>query len=265
MTTRRPRSNNPQQTPRAGAGSSAPRSVDASAYSRSAYGSRGSSRVAASGLGSQQARSARSGGSVRSSRTFMQPGSAQVMPSPSSSARPNGRPGNPASTTSLAPRSASDIAQYSRNGGNYGNGAQNNGKKRKSVNDTKKRMSKGTKIGIAVLLVLLAVLVGGVIGFYKFISSVNSELAGGKSEEEIMAIQDSLVPLSATPSLPRARSLAPTSRKSTRLPLSPVIASTPSSILRGLTSQRSASSTRIRSRSSIPTTPRSTASPTASG
>jgi len=205
MTTRRPRSNNPQHTPRAGAGSSAPRSVDASAYSRSAYGSRGSSRAVASGGGSQQARSTvpngnsrppravQPNGSTRPSHASMQSGGTQVMPPSSGSARPSARAKHPTSITAMAPRPTSDVAQYSRNGGNYGNGAQNNGKKRKSVNEPKKRMSKGTKIGIIVLLVLLAVLIGGVIGFYKFISSVNNELAGGKSEEELLAIQDSLV------------------------------------------------------------------------
>ena len=96
----------------------------------------------------------------------------------------------------MAPRPTSDIAQYSRNGGNCGNGVQNNGdkgKRRNSVKEPKKRMSKGTKISIIVLGVLLAILIGGGIAFYKFVSSVNSELAGGKSEEEMLAIQDSLV------------------------------------------------------------------------
>lgn len=208
MTTRRPRSNNPQHTPRAGAGSSAPRSVDASAYSRSAYGSRGSSRVAASGLGSQQARSTvpngnsrppravQPNGSTRPSHASTQPSGAQVVPPPSALARPSVGAKHPTGTTAMAPRSSSEAAQYSRNSSNYGNGGRNGGGKngkRKSVNQPKKRMSKGTKISIIVLLVLLAVLIGGVIGFYKFISSVNNELAGGKSEEELLAIQDSLV------------------------------------------------------------------------
>lgn len=111
-------------------------------------------------------------------------------------ARPNVATRRPSSITAIAPRQSADVAQYSRHGGNYGNGANGgdgNGKKRKSIKEPKKRMSKGTKISIIVLLVLLAVLIGGVIGFYKFISSVNNELAGGKSEEELLAIQDSLV------------------------------------------------------------------------
>lgn len=106
----------------------------------------------------------------------------------------------PASLAVRASNGASaDAAQYSRNSGNYGHGGSRgsgNSKKgvsRRSTKPPRKKMSKGTKIGIITLLILLAILGGSVFGFYKFVGSVNDELVSGKTEEEMLAIQDSLI------------------------------------------------------------------------
>lgn len=211
MVTRRSRSSNSQHTPDMGTNHDAVRGVITSGHGHSPYGSRSSSRAAApraaaSSGDNQPPRVASSGSVARPSRAPLPDDGAQVnraasfARTSSGSARPSVRSGNPTSTTALTSRPSSEAAQYSRSSGNYGNGSRNEGGKsgkRKSVNEPKKRMSKGTKIGIVVLIVLLAILIGGGFGFYKFIGSVNDELAGGKSEEELLAIQDSLVPLSA--------------------------------------------------------------------
>lgn len=160
MVSRRTRSRNSQYTPRTGADRNTARGASASDYGRSTYGRKSAPRVA--------------------------PNDARAK--------------LPARTTQIAPRPASDAAQYSRSSGNYGNGGHgNNGQrksvKRRSVKESRKRLnlSKGTKVSVIVLAILLAILIGGGIVFYKFISSVNDELVGGKSEEEMLAIQDSLV------------------------------------------------------------------------
>lgn len=204
MVTRRSRSNNSRHMPETGANGDAVRGAGVPERSRQTGGSRGASRAdstraAVPGNNGQLSRAALPNNGTRVPHASSPESRAQVNRAVSSarpssgSARPSVRSGNPASTTALASRPPSEAAQYSRNSGNYGNGGRNEGGKRKSVNQPKKSMSKGTKISIIVLLVLLAILGGSVFGFYKFISSLNNELVGGKSEEELLAIQDSLV------------------------------------------------------------------------
>ena len=185
MVTRRSRSNN-------NLNNQGPSAVNGGAHGSGRPGSNRASREAADPVRSASARPAVSRQSTAPRSVSRQdPSTHRVAANPA-------RPGLPAQTTALAPRQSAETAQYSRNSGNYGNGgngvgSSKSGVTRRSTKPPRKRMSKGTKIGVTVLLVLSLLLGGGVFAFYKFISSVNDELVGGKSEEEIMAIQDSLV------------------------------------------------------------------------
>lgn len=217
MVSRKPRSNDSQHTPGSGANRGASRGGRASDYSRASYGSDRSSRSASPHTAAQRSANSRPSaprqGSVRPAGTRPMP-SRSVSPSsapsgvrgvkPSAAPRGNARPASgtseyklPVRTAGAATKPTTELAQYSRQSGNYGAGNTGNksgkGVTRRGAKPPRERMSKGTKISLIVLAVLLVLLIGGGFAFYKFISSVNAELAGGKSEEEILAIQDSLV------------------------------------------------------------------------
>ena len=67
--------------------------------------------------------------------------------------------------------------QYSRNGAQY---------------QAKKKGGTGKKVAIAVLIVLLLAVIGAAIATYVYISGLNQDLRGGKTDEELAAIDQQL-------------------------------------------------------------------------
>ena len=71
-----------------------------------------------------------------------------------------------------------NIQQYSRNGGQYQSG--------------KKKMSTGKKVAIALLIILVLAVAGAAVATKLYIDSVNTDLRGDKSDQELAAIDQQL-------------------------------------------------------------------------
>ncbi len=132
-----------------------------------------SARAVRSAKAAQSGRIASRGAAEQFSR-----GGQQASPSAYRSAYTPGSQGRSANTAYSRQSAAS---QYSRNNPQYSRNAG-------------KRMGRGKKIAIGVLAAVLVAVVGCGTAFALYVNSINSELSGNKTSEEMQAIQDVLAP-----------------------------------------------------------------------
>ena len=90
-------------------------------------------------------------------------------------------PGSQGRSANTAYSRQSAASQYSRNNPQYSRNAN-------------RRMSRGKKVAIGVLAAVLVAVVGCGTAFALYVNSINSELLGNKTTEELQAIQDVLAP-----------------------------------------------------------------------
>lgn len=155
--------------------------------SRNSRSGRAASRTTRSPQSARSVRNARASSERDGSRFSQTPAQGQgAFPGQGSSGY---RPAAPASS------------RYSRSSGAYGKQtgrtASSNPYSRSNPNyshKAKKKMGRGAKAAIGVAAALVVVLVGCGTAAAMFLNSVNSDLAGGKTDEEILAIQEKLVP-----------------------------------------------------------------------
>ncbi|WP_246599432.1 LCP family protein [Gordonibacter massiliensis (ex Traore et al. 2017)] len=141
--------------------------------------------VARSSRAPQSARAVRSAKAAQSGRIASRGtaeqfsrGGQQASPSAYRSAYTPGSQGRSANTAYSRQTAAS---QYSRNNPQYSRNAG-------------RRMGRGKKIAIGVLAAVLVAVVGCGTAFALYVNSINSELSGNKTSEEMQAIQDVLAP-----------------------------------------------------------------------
>lgn len=141
--------------------------------------------VARSSRAPQSARAVRSAKAAQSGRIASRGtaeqfsrGGQQANPSAYRSAYTPGSQGRSANTAYSRQTAAS---QYSRNNPQYSRNAG-------------RRMGRGKKIAIGVLAAVLVAVVGCGTAFALYVNSINSELSGNKTSEEMQAIQDVLAP-----------------------------------------------------------------------
>ena len=141
--------------------------------------------VARSSRAPQSARAVRSAKAAQSGRIASRGtaeqfsrGGQQASPSAYRSAYMPGSQGRSANTAYSRQTAAS---QYSRNNPQYSRNAG-------------RRMGRGKKIAIGVLAAVLVAVVGCGTAFALYVNSINSELSGNKTSEEMQAIQDVLAP-----------------------------------------------------------------------
>lgn len=159
MTSRNPQPNHPPRSSRA------PQSVRAARSARAAQSGRIASRGAA--------------------KSFAEQGSSSSY----SSARQNA-PQSGAYRSAYTPgnRGGSDYSRQAPASGQY---SRNNPSYSKKSN---KGMSRGKKIAIGTLCTVLVLILGAGTAFALYVNNLNNTLAGNKTEEEKLAIQDTLAP-----------------------------------------------------------------------
>ena len=153
----------------------------ASKNSRNSRSSARSSRAPQSARAVRSARAAQSGRIAPRDTAEQFSRARNTDPVDASSYRSAYTPGSQSGKANSAYARQSAASQFSRHNPQYAQKAS-------------KKMGRGKKIALGVVSALLVVLVGCGTAFALYINSINSELSGNKTQEEMQALQDVLAP-----------------------------------------------------------------------